>query len=121
MKNSDCIFCKIATGEIPVEVLYEDDLVMAFPDAHPIAPVHILIIPKAHIESVADLTNSQDNEKIMGRLMLVAKEIAEKKGINKKGYKLLIRVGKDGGQEIPHIHLHLLGGAKLKEGIKPIT
>jgi histidine triad (HIT) family protein len=119
-KSEDCIFCKIANKEIPAEILYEDDLAIAFPDAHPIAPVHILIIPKIHIESVADLTRNKENEKIMGRLVLVAKEMAEEKGINDKGYKLLLRVGKDGGQEIPHIHLHLLGGAKLKEGIEPI-
>lgn len=116
----DCIFCKIIKKEIPVEILYEDDLVLAFSDAHPIAPVHVLIIPKKHIKSINELEANKENEIIAGRLILVAKKIAEEKGIAKDGYKLLIRTGKHGGQEVSHIHLHLLGGAKLSENIKPV-
>ena len=114
----DCIFCKIAKKEAPAEIIYEDELVVAFPDIHPFAPVHILIIPKEHFESIADL--EEENETLAGRLILVAKKLAEEAGISKGGYKLLFRVGKHGGQEVPHIHLHLIGGAPLTEGIHPI-
>ena len=113
-----CIFCKIANKEIPVELLYEDDLVVAFRDIKPIVPVHILIIPKEHIESIADLEDK--HEILMGRMILAAKKLAEKAGIAEKGYKLLFRVGRDGGQEVPHIHLHLLGGGRLSENIKVV-
>ncbi|HBB36532.1 MAG: Hit-like protein involved in cell-cycle regulation [Candidatus Moranbacteria bacterium GW2011_GWC1_45_18] len=113
-----CIFCKIVSREIPTEFLYEDDLVVAFRDARPIAPVHVLVIPKKHIESVADI--SEKDEKLMGRMILVAKKIAEDLKISKNGYKLLFRVGEYGGQEVRHIHLHLIGGAKLRESIEPI-
>jgi len=113
-----CIFCKIAKKEIPSEFLYEDDLIVAFRDIHPIAPVHVLVIPKKHIESVTDIQNG--DERLMGWLILVAKKIADNLKISKEGYKLLFRVGKHGGQEIEHIHLHLIGGAKLREIIEPI-
>ena len=92
--------------------------VVAFRDAHPIAPVHVLVIPKKHIESVADI--SEKNEQLMGRLILAAKKIAEDLKISEKGYKLLFRVGEHGGQEVEHIHLHLIGGAKLSEDIHPL-
>lgn len=115
----DCIFCKIANKEIPAGLLYEDDLVVAFKDIHPIAPVHVLVIPKSHIESVNDL--KENNEILAGRLIMVAKDLAKKLGIADKGYKLLLRTGSDGGQEVPHIHLHLLGGAKLSENIHPVN
>jgi len=113
-----CVFCKIAKKEIPTEFLYEDDLTVAFRDIHPIAPVHVLVIPKKHIESVANIT--EVDERLMGRLILAAKKIADDVKISKEGYKLLIRVGEYGGQEVPHIHLHLIGGARLSEDIKPI-
>lgn len=115
-----CIFCKIANKEIPAEILYEDDLVVAFPDIKPIVPVHILIIPKEHIESANDLTDGSKNENIAGRMIVVAAKLAKKKGIDQGGYKLLIRTGRHGGQEVPHIHLHLLGGARMSEGIRAI-
>lgn len=116
MKN--CIFCKIINKEIPSEFLYEDNEVVAFRDIHPIAPVHVLVIPKKHIESVADVAEA--DEKLMGRLILAAKKIASDLKIARDGYKLLIRVGEHGGQEVGHVHLHLLGGAKLREIIEPI-
>jgi histidine triad (HIT) family protein len=115
---SECIFCQIANKEISTELLYEDDLVAAFKDIKPIAPVHVLIIPKNHIESVADLVDG--DEILVGRLIMVAKKLAERLEIAQDGYKLLFRVGHDGGQEAPHIHLHLIGGARLSENIKPI-
>jgi len=113
-----CVFCKIIKKEIPTEILFEDDLAVAFKDRNPIAPVHILIIPKKHIESIADL--KEKDEILAGRLIMIAKILAEKFKIADTGYKLLFRVKKDGGQEVPHIHLHLLGGARLCENIRPI-
>ena len=115
----NCIFCKIANREIPTNFLYEDDLVVAFRDAHPIAPVHILVIPKKHIGSVTEI--SENDEELMGRLIMVAKKIAEDLKISEKGYKLLIRVGEHGGQEVKHVHLHLIGGAQLAENIRPVS
>ncbi|KKS64266.1 MAG: Hit [Parcubacteria group bacterium GW2011_GWA1_42_7] len=112
------IFCRIANKEIKTDLLYEDDLVMAFNDIHPLAPVHVLIIPKEHIESIADLED--EDEKLMGRMIMAAKKIAEDLKIDSSGYKLLFRVKENGGQEVPHIHLHLIGGARLSENIKPI-
>ncbi len=112
------IFCQIIKKEILVDLLYEDDLVIAFKDIHPLAPVHILIIPKKHIESIVDL--KKDDEILAGRMIMVAKNLAEKFGIDKQGYKLLFRVKEHGGQEVPHVHLHLLGGAKLSENIRAI-
>lgn len=116
----DCIFCKIANKEIPKEFDYEDDAAVAFADIQPIAPVHILIIPKNHIESVNDLPEGEEGEKVAGKLIMIAKKLAKKKGIAEDGYKLLFRTGRHGGQEVPHIHLHLIGGARLREGIGPV-
>ena len=112
------IFCKIIRGEIPAKKVYEDDLVFAFHDIHPIAPVHILIIPKKHITSINDLT--EEDAEIMGGMIMAAKKIASELGIAEGGYKLLIRTGRNGGQEVPHIHMHLLGGARLREDIGPM-
>lgn len=113
----ECLFCKIVEGSVPAEILYEDELVCAFSDIKPLAPVHILVIPKEHIASVNDVTDAQRD--VMGALILAAKKLAQKKGITEGGYKLLIRTGSDGGQEVPHIHLHLIGGAPLTENIHP--
>ncbi len=115
----DCIFCKIIKKEIPSVIVYEDDDVLAFKDARPIAPVHILIIPKKHMGSVNDLIDK--DVKLAGKMILAAKKIAEDFNISVKGYKLLFRVGEWGGQEVPHIHLHLIGGAKLVENIRPMA
>ena len=114
----DCVFCKIARKEIPADVVYENEDVIAFRDAHPIAPVHILVIPKKHIASIADI--SDGDTMLMGKLVASAKKIAQDLKILEKGYKLLFRVGKHGGQEVKHIHLHLIGGARLRENIGPI-
>lgn len=113
-----CTFCKIAKKEIPTELLYEDDLVVAFKDIRPMAPVHILVIPKKHIEKVSDFKEA--DEILAGRLVMAAKKLAERLLIARHGYKLLIRVGEHGGQEVAHVHLHLIGGARLSENIKPI-
>lgn len=112
-----CIFCQIIKKEIPAVIIYEDDEIIAFNDIRPIAPVHILIIPKEHIESVNDLED-KDTE-LIGKMIILAKKIAINLDIAPNGYKLLFRVGEWGGQEVPHIHLHLIGGAKLYENIHP--
>jgi histidine triad (HIT) family protein len=114
-----CIFCKIIQKEIPSSIVFEDSDVLAFKDAHPIAPVHILIIPKKHIASINDI--SENDALLLGKLVVTAKKIAEDFDISPKGYKLLFRVGEWGGQEVPHIHLHLIGGAHLTENIHPIS
>lgn len=115
---TDCVFCKIIKKEIPAKIIFEDKDIVAFNDVNPIAPIHVLIIPKKHIVSVVDI--KQEDTMLMGRLTMVAKKIAEDLKISEKGYKLLMRVGREGGQEVDHIHLHLLGGAKLAENICPI-
>ncbi len=111
----DCIFCKIAKGEIKTDFLYESDKVVAFKDLHPLAPIHYLIIPKEHIASMNEMEKEQ--EPILGEMMLAAVKLAKEAGIDSGGYKLLIRTGHNGGQEVPHVHLHLIGGARLSEGI----
>ena len=113
-----CLFCKIVKGDVPAEILYEDSFVIAFADLHPLAPVHLLVIPKEHIASVNDVTDAQRD--VMGALIVAAKKLAQEKGIAQSGYKILIRTGADGGQEVPHIHLHLIGGAPLTEDIHPV-
>ena len=113
-----CIFCKIVKKQVPSVIIFEDEDIIAFKDARPIAPVHILIIPKRHIETINDLTD-EDGE-MVGRMIVIAKKIAKDFDFSEKGYKLLFRVGEWGGQEVPHIHLHLIGGAKLYENIHPV-
>ena len=108
---SDCVFCKIISGEIPSTQVYKDDLVTAFRDINPAKPTHILIIPNRHIPTVNDLTG--DDERLMGHLIISAKEIAEREGIAESGYRLIMNTGPDGRQEVFHIHLHLLGGQKM--------
>ena len=109
---SDCIFCKIVTGEIPSSQVYNDDQVIAFRDINPVAPIHILIIPKRHMPSVNDL--SENDELLMGHLLVTAKKIAEQEGIAQSGYRLIINTGPDGRQEVFHLHLHLLGGQSMR-------
>lgn len=109
---SDCIFCKIIAGEIPSTQVYQDQQVTAFRDINPVLPTHVLIIPNQHIASVNDLTN--EDEQVMGHLFTVAKEIAKQEGIAESGYRLIINTGPDGGQEVFHIHLHLLGGQRMR-------
>jgi len=111
------VFDKIIGREIPADIVFETDEIIAFRDIHPLAPVHVLIIPKRRIATIDDLTD--DDAGLAGRMILAARDIARDLNISAKGYKLLFRVGHDGGQEIPHIHLHLIGGARLSEGIRP--
>lgn len=109
----ECIFCRIVAGEIPADIVYQDKELVAFRDINPQAPTHILIIPKSHIASMTDLTGKQ--QALMGRVILLAKELAEKEGIAAGGYRLSVSTGADGGQFVPHIHFHLLGGRKLDD------
>lgn len=111
----NCIFCKIINKDIPADIVYENDEIIAFKDLRPLAPVHILIIPKEHIQTIDDLEDR--HEQLMGKIILLAKKIARDEKISEGGYKLLFRVKKHGGQEVDHIHLHLIGGAPLAEGI----
>lgn len=107
--NQECLFCKIGQGEIDTEFVYEDKDFVAFPDINPKAPVHILVVPKRHLAaSVADLTES--DIEMAGKMLLVAKKVAEGQGISESGYKTLFNVRRGGGQAIDHIHLHVLGG-----------
>lgn len=102
----DCIFCKIAKKEMASEIIFENDTIIAFKDIHPKAPFHILIVPKKHIESVDKL--EENDKELVGEMVLAAKKIAKENSII--GYKLVINVGRDGGQIVDHVHLHLLGG-----------
>lgn len=105
------LFAKIARGEISADIVYQDDRVTAFRDIHPQAPTHILIIPNKVIPTVNDLT--ADDEQVAGHMLLVAAKLAAQEGIAESGYRLIINCNRDGGQEIFHLHLHLLGGRRL--------
>lgn len=109
----ECIFCQIVAGNIPADIVYQDGDFLAFRDISPQAPRHILIVPKAHIASVTQLTNEQEG--LIGRLIILAKELAEEEGIAASGYRLTMNCGADGGQLVPHLHLHLLGGRRLDD------
>lgn len=110
----DCVFCKIVKKEIPTDLLYEDDRLVAFKDIHPSAPVHQLIVPKEHIRSIAHLEGN--HKEVLAALIYTAKDLASEAGL--KGYKLVFNVGSEGGQVIDHLHLHLLGGWGRKEDIE---
>jgi len=108
-----CIFCRIVAGEVPSDIVYQDEDFLAFRDISPQAPIHVLIIPKAHITSLVELAEGQ--QELVGRLILIAKKLAEKEGIAKRGYRLAINCGPDGGQMVTHLHLHLIGGKRLTD------
>ena len=111
MAKEECLFCRIAKKEIPAKVVREDPDMLAFEDVHPQAPVHILIIPKAHVEKVSDL--AEKDAGMVGRLVLAAKDIAREKGIQGSGYRIVFNCNRDAGQAVFHLHLHLLGGRKF--------
>ena len=116
---NNCIFCNISNGAIPTKTAYESAEVIAFADIHPIAPVHFLIVPRQHIMSMNDI--EAKHAPIIAEMFAAAVQIAKQCHIADDGYKLLIRTGRHGGQEVPHIHLHMIGGAPLSENIHPIT
>jgi len=107
----NCLFCKFVNKEVAAEIVFENDKILAFNDLKPIAPVHVLLIPKKHISRIDNL-EVQDKE-LIGDLFLAVKEVAKKEGISETGYRLIINIGKNAGQTIDHLHLHLLGGKKL--------
>lgn len=107
----NCLFCRIINKDIPGRVVYEDDILLAFEDIRPQAPVHILLIPKVHFASLAEA--GEDQQAILGRLLLRAKALAEEKGVDRTGYRIVLNTGPDSGQEVFHIHFHLLGGRKM--------
>lgn len=108
----DCIFCKIVNGSIPSEKVYEDDLIFAFKDINPVAPIHIIIIPKEHIDSAMVLEDKHRN--LIGHIFLKAKSIAADNGISETGFRLVNNCGNDGGQSVMHLHFHLIGGRSLQ-------
>jgi histidine triad (HIT) family protein len=108
----NCIFCKIAAGEAPATVLYKDGLVTAFRDIHPVAPTHVLIIPNKHIESVNAVEPA--DEALLGHLFSAARKVAEVEGITTSGYRLIVNTGAHAGQVVFHLHLHVIGGQRLK-------
>lgn len=107
----DCIFCQIAAGKISGDILYQDSSVVAFRDISPQAPTHILIIPKKHIASLADLPD--DETPLIGHMALIANKLAREQKIAESGYRVVINCGQQGGQLVPHLHMHLLGGRQL--------
>ncbi len=109
---TDCIFCKIIAGDIPSAKVYSDELVTAFRDINPAAPTHILIIPNRHIASINEL--NPEDEQLVGHLFSIAKTLAVQEGIAESGYRLIINTGPGGGQVVYHLHLHLLGGGKMR-------
>ncbi|EGW38710.1 histidine triad nucleotide-binding protein [Desulfosporosinus sp. OT] len=112
---SDCIFCKIARREIPSEIVYEDDEIIAFKDIQPLAPVHLVVIPKSHLRSLNDVTS--EYEALMGHLLGVIRRLASEFGVAESGYRVVTNTGTDGGQVVGHLHFHLLGGQALNAKI----
>ena len=109
---SDCLFCKMVSGEISPDIVYENDAVLAFRDLNPRAPTHILVIPKKHIPTLADI--SAEDTALMGEIIQAAKKVAELEGLADSGYRTVFNCNRDAGQAVYHIHLHLLGGRKLR-------
>ena len=106
-----CIFCKIIKGEIPSTKVYEDEEILAFKDINPVTPIHILVIPKKHIESVVHL--QKEDEAIVGKIYGVINKIAEEQGFKDDGFRVIVNCGENGGQEVKHLHFHILAGKKL--------
>lgn len=105
-----CIFCKIIAGEVPSTAVYQDELAYAFADINPKAPVHVLVVPREHIDSLDE--TGKDHRELLGHLLWTAKEIARKSGLA-RGYRVVVNAGRDAGQSVDHLHLHLLGGRRL--------
>ncbi|NPA06114.1 MAG: histidine triad nucleotide-binding protein [Chloroflexi bacterium] len=110
-RDPDCIFCKIIAGEIPSKQVYQDELVTAFYDINPVAPVHVLIVPNKHIPSVNHV--QPEDETMLGHMFSVARQVAEQLGVAERGYRLILNTGEHAGQVVFHVHMHLLGGRPL--------
>lgn len=107
----DCVFCKIINGEIPSEKVYEDDKVIAFKDINPAAPIHVLVIPKEHVQNVLEI--NLENKEMISDIFLAINKIAKQLGIEDDGFRIINNCGKDAGQEVMHLHFHLLAGGKM--------
>ena len=112
MDHPDCIFCQIAAGQAPATIVYRDEQVTAFKDLLPVTPVHLLIIPNRHLDSLNQA--SPEDEQLLGHLLLVAQQLAAENGIDQRGFRLMLNTGREGGQSVFHLHVHLLGGAHLR-------
>jgi histidine triad (HIT) family protein len=113
--DPNCIFCKIVAGDLPADKVYADEHITVFRDIHPLAPVHLLIIPNKHLASTNDLSASDSDA--AARMLTVLPELAEKEKIAASGYRLIMNTGADGRQEVPHMHLHMLGGQRMKHSM----
>jgi histidine triad (HIT) family protein len=111
----DCIFCQIVAGKIPSDIIYQDKELVAFRDIHPVAPTHVLIVPKKHIPDLVHL--SEADLPVIARMVKAANQLAKQEGISQSGYRLVINCGTDAGQVVPHLHMHLLGGRRLVDGL----
>jgi len=109
---TECVFCRIIAGKAPGEIVYSDEQATAFRDIHPVAPVHILIVPNKHIASLNDLT--PEDEPLIGHLFTVARQLAQEQGIDGSGYRLIVNTGPHSGQAVFHLHLHLIGGQRMR-------
>ena len=109
---TDCIFCKIIKGEIPSKIVFKDEQVTAFRDINPVAPTHVLVIPNKHIASTNDV--NEEDEQLLGHMLTVVKTIADKEGITESGYRLMINTGPDANQVVFHLHLHIIGGHRMR-------
>jgi histidine triad (HIT) family protein len=112
---TDCLFCKIVNDEVKASLVYRDEQVTAFRDIHPVAPIHILIIPNKHIESVNQL--QAEDEPLIGHMFMVGREIATQENIHQGGYRIIVNTGPHGGQTVFHMHLHLIGGQRMRHPI----
>ena len=111
MLKDDCLFCKIIKGDIPSTKVYEDDMLLAFKDINPVAPVHVLVIPKIHVENTNEIDST--NSEYIAHIYEKMSEIAENAGVKGSGYRLICNCGEDAGQEVKHLHFHMIGGTKL--------
>ncbi|HHT73135.1 MAG TPA: histidine triad nucleotide-binding protein [Firmicutes bacterium] len=109
--NKDCLFCRIAAGEIPSDIVFENERIVAFRDINPVAPVHILVIPKEHIASMAHL--KEEHQALMGEIMTSIQKLAEQEKLD-DGFRVVVNTGRDGGQTVSHLHFHLIGGRGLQ-------
>lgn len=111
MRDAGCLFCRIAAGEVPADIVHQDELVLAFRDIHPKAPTHLLLIPRVHVDSAAELSDA-DGE-MLGRLFATAARLARDTGVADKGFRLVTNAGPAAGQSVQHLHFHLLGGRSM--------
>jgi histidine triad (HIT) family protein len=110
--SDECIFCKIALGAIPAKLVYEDEFLVAFPDINPVAPVHVLVIPRKHINSIAEATPADSD--LLAHALLILPKIATQLGLTDSGYRVVMNTGPDGGQSVMHLHWHILGGRSMQ-------